>query len=802
MACKLLTIYPNMSMPLRKISIFFTIVAMLCLYSWFEVHAEFSPEFKPCNSIISDNYMKETIIVDDSSIAKFKEEKSEYSEMNKAEISDLLWQAYNEKLHSLWDTTEFVENKVFKINSESDLYYALSGKISGLKSGVALTITFSFKDDRIFQDYKENDIDAGMKLMRCSEVSGQIELDEDGKLVRIEADDFYEEGDAPWIPSDEEREAIGRICNINYETGEYLCHLKSGMFLANYEIWEKDGYVMGEGEVIHNGCPAAGTEKVLNLNDEVQLFLSLSLPYPKYKDLLTNKEFQDSCPIYGVKGKGNSDHHLRFAMGFEADPAKLSGSVIKKSSSLYVDQCEDQDPNILCENEFNAYLDANKLSDGSYNLFNVLSREDGRCKDEGAWGGDHRCVCQAFDAPDLSKVFYYGSDTYEYWLCQNEQSPRLYLKQEYQELELDPKDVDTDGLKDLWWSRKDLEIDPIGDEEALKGYIGSDRYDGLFDNCPWHANADQSDLNGDGFGDVCDTSGDIDDDNCPDDIDEYDADPTKCSAEIDGTDSGVSEECQPLEDGSDDFDADGIKDECDFDIDGDGIDERAPEGGAVLEPCNETGETVGCFDNCELLANADQLNSDNDNLGDACDPDNDNDEIPNADDNCPLVANPDQADTDGNGIGDLCDAPPDPGETPNDDLGDDLGGDESCEPIGTDSDGDGIDDACDNCTSVPNADQIDEDGDGLGDVCDQDFDISTEESQGDGQSAEEGDDGDLKTIEGCSLIADSNAPLKPNSTLFILIALSILIIATYRRKLGSLPPKFEGISPQLGPIDV
>ncbi|MBU4484316.1 hypothetical protein KKA47_02715, partial [bacterium] len=62
-------------------------------------------------------------------------------------------------------------------------------------------------------------------------------------------------------------------------------------------------------------------------------------------------------------------------------------------------------------------------------------------------------------------------------------------------------------------------------------------------------------------------------------------------------------------------------------------------------------------------------------------------------------------------------------------------------------------------------------------------------------------DEDVKTAD-CSLIIDLNTPLKPNSTLFILIALSILIIATYRRKLGSLPPKFEGISPQLGPIDV
>jgi hypothetical protein len=40
------------------------------------------------------------------------------------------------------------------------------------------------------------------------------------------------------------------------------------------------------------------------------------------------------------------------------------------------------------------------------------------------------------------------------------------------------------------------------------------------------------------------------------------------------------------------------------------------------------------------------------------------------------------------------------------------------DPGGPDSDGDGVPDKCDNCTFVPNADQVDSDGDGKGDWCD------------------------------------------------------------------------------------
>jgi hypothetical protein len=75
--------------------------------------------------------------------------------------------------------------------------------------------------------------------------------------------------------------------------------------------------------------------------------------------------------------------------------------------------------------------------------------------------------------------------------------------------------------------------------------------------------------------------------------------------------------------------------------------------------------------------------------------DTDGDGVCDDADNCPNVANPDQSDFDSDGIGDVCDA---------------------------DSDGDGIADGLDNCQFSLNPDQSDADFDGLGDVCDDDPD--------------------------------------------------------------------------------
>ncbi len=60
-------------------------------------------------------------------------------------------------------------------------------------------------------------------------------------------------------------------------------------------------------------------------------------------------------------------------------------------------------------------------------------------------------------------------------------------------------------------------------------------------------------------------------------------------------------------------------------------------------------------DNCPSVANANQQDLDDDGIGDACDTDDDGDSVADTVDNCPLMANADQADSDADGMGDVCD---------------------------------------------------------------------------------------------------------------------------------------------------
>ncbi|MDQ3678473.1 MAG: PxKF domain-containing protein [Actinomycetota bacterium] len=132
------------------------------------------------------------------------------------------------------------------------------------------------------------------------------------------------------------------------------------------------------------------------------------------------------------------------------------------------------------------------------------------------------------------------------------------------------------------------------------------------DNCPNVSNADQSDIDDDGIGDVCDSDRDGDgdangNDNCP----------------------NVSNADQA------DLDGDGIGDVCDPDRDGDG---------------DANGN-----DNCPDVANADQADADDDGQGTACD---DNDAAPvvgtaaldaSGDEGDTLTASGSFTDGDGNG---------------------------------------------------------------------------------------------------------------------------------------------------------
>lgn len=184
------------------------------------------------------------------------------------------------------------------------------------------------------------------------------------------------------------------------------------------------------------------------------------------------------------------------------------------------------------------------------------------------------------------------------------------------------------------------------------------------DNCPMIPNTNQSNVDGDNWGDVCDSDNGLDADN-------------------DGV-NNLIDNCPTIPNANQsNEDGDNLGDACD------------PVNG--LDPDNDGVNSP--IDNCLTISNADQSNVDGDNLGDACDPvnglDPDNDGINNPIDNCPMVWNITQSNEDGDNLGDACDS-----------------------DNGLDPDDDGVNNPIDNCPNDWNPEQNDVDGDGIGDPCD------------------------------------------------------------------------------------
>ncbi|MFN8422677.1 MAG: thrombospondin type 3 repeat-containing protein [Anaerolineae bacterium] len=357
---------------------------------------------------------------------------------------------------------------------------------------------------------------------------------------------------------------------------------------------------------------------------------------------------------------------------------------------------------------------------------------------------------------------------------------------------------------------------------ALVRYLGDpvvtdadgDGVDDGEDNCPFVANPDQLDTDGDGAGNACDDDDDDDTildgaDNCPlvanPDQSNIDLDPhgDACDDDLDGDGIVNAADNCPTVPNADQANLDGDLhgDACDLDDDNDGIDDAADgcplvadadqantDGDLLGDACDPDDDDDGIADgadNCALVANGAQCDTDGDDLGDACDPDDDDDGVADGADNCPLVYNPDQSDLDGDGQGDACD-PDDDGDGIDDALDNcattanpgqsDIDADGLGDACDADDDGDGVDDASDNCPLVYNPGQADLDGDGKGDPCDADVDgdgvpdgiddcphhanADQLDTDGDGlgDACDPDDDGD-----GIADVND-NCPLVPNPT--------------------------------------
>ena len=248
------------------------------------------------------------------------------------------------------------------------------------------------------------------------------------------------------------------------------------------------------------------------------------------------------------------------------------------------------------------------------------------------------------------------------------------------------------------------------------------------DNCPTVSNPDQANNDsalGDTEGDACDT--DDDNDTIPD---QGQGSLSQCTG---GNNASCYDNC-PFNANTDqaDRDGDGRGDVCDNDVDGDGVLDDGDNSGSTNDKVCKTGESTGCDDNCPLIKNADQANTygpADDLEGDACD-DTDNDGLTDKDEVDTHNTDPEKADTDGDGLNDpdeingSPDSDPTLADTDGDGLNDKEERDAGTKPRDADSDDDGVNDGDEvngNPATDPNNDDSDNDGtlDGE-DACPQD----------------------------------------------------------------------------------
>ena len=263
---------------------------------------------------------------------------------------------------------------------------------------------------------------------------------------------------------------------------------------------------------------------------------------------------------------------------------------------------------------------------------------------------------------------------------------------------------------------EDVEVE----EEDLSD-IDNDGIDNELDNCPYTSNPDQSDFDGDGSGDTCDT--DDDNDGYIDTQDFFPFDPNEW---LDTDRDGIGNNADTDDDNDNyldtddafplnpkewlDTDGDGIGNNEDQDDDNDGVEDKNDafpldesehtdtDKDGIGNNADEDDDGDGYSDLDEIACNSDPLKSykkprdyDRDMIPNCIDPDDDNDGCLNEEDLFPLNER-ECIDTDGDGIGDNADL---------------------------DADNDGVFHPLDDFPLDPNESK-DTDGDGIGDNADLD----------------------------------------------------------------------------------